>query len=145
MENPVYYVQYAHARIASIGRRSAERGITRLPILDADLAPLIHDRELELLRALAAYPDVVADAAALRAPHRITTWVRDFAKEFHGFYRDCRVISDDVPLTQARLWLAEACRLGRARALAILGVHAPDEMQRLSTDDGLEADAENDE
>ena len=104
--------------------------ITRLPILDADLAPLTHDRELELLRALAAYPDVVAEAAALRAPHRITTWVRDFAKEFHGFYRDCRVISDDVPLTQARLWLAEACRLGLASALAILGVHAPDEMHR---------------
>ena len=132
MENPVYYVQYAHARIASIGRRAAERGVTRLPILDADLAPLTHDRELELLRALAAYPDVVAEAAALRAPHRITTWVRDFAKEFHGFYRDCRVISDDIPLTQARLWLAEACRLGLASALAILGVHAPDEMHRLS-------------
>ena len=71
MENPVYYVQYAHARIASIGRRAAERGVTRLPILDADLAPLTHDRELELLRALAAYPDVVAEAAALArtAPH----------------------------------------------------------------------------
>ena len=147
MENPVYYVQYAHARIASIGRRAAERGITRLPILDADLAPLTHDRELELLRALAAYPDVVAEAAALRAPHRVTTWVRDFAKQFHGFYRDCRVISDDVPLTQARLWLAEACRLGLASALAILGVHAPDEMHRLSADDSgdeLDADGEND-
>jgi arginyl-tRNA synthetase len=148
MENPVYYVQYAHARIASIGRRAAERGITRLPILDADLALLTHDRELELLRALAAYPDVVAEAAALRAPHRITTWVRDFAKQFHGFYRDCRVISDDVALTQARLWLAEACRLGLASALAILGVHAPDEMHRLSADndssDELDADGEND-
>jgi arginyl-tRNA synthetase len=148
MENPVYYVQYAHARIASIGRRAAERGITRLPILDADLALLTHDRELELLRALAAYPDVVAEAAALRAPHRITTWVRDFAKQFHGFYRDCRVISDDVALTQARLWLAEACRLGLASALAILGVHAPDEMHRLSADndssDELDAAGEND-
>ena len=141
MENPVYYVQYAHARIASIGRRAAERGIERLPILQVDLAPLIDPREIELLRALAAYPDVVTEAALLRAPHRITTWVRDFAKEFHGFYRDCRVISDDVALTQARLWLAEACRLGLAGALAILGAHAPDEMHRLDED----ADAENDE
>jgi arginyl-tRNA synthetase len=74
---------------------------------------------------------VVAEAAALRAPHRVTTWVRDFAKAFHGFYRDCRVISDDAALTQARLWLAEACRIGLADALAILGVHAPDEMARI--------------
>ena len=135
MDNPVYYVQYAHARIASIGRRAAERGITRLPILDVNLAPLTHERELDLLRALSQYPDVVAEAAELRAPHRVTTWVRDFAKLFHGFYRDCRVISDDVALTQARLWLAEACRLGLASALAILGVHAPDEMARVDADE----------
>ena len=140
MENPVYYVQYAHARIASIGRKAAEVGVTRLAVLDASLAPLTHERELELLRALEAYPGVLAEAAALRAPHRVTTWVRDFAKGFHGFYRDCRVISDDAALTQARLWLAEACRLGLASALAILGVHAPDEMTRLddSDDNGAE-------
>jgi arginyl-tRNA synthetase len=130
-QNPVYYVQYAHARIASIGRRAAEQGITRRPVLETSLAPLVHERELDLLRALEAYPGVVAEAAELRAPHRVTTWVRDFAKSFHGFYRDCRVISDDEALTQARLWLAEACRLGLAGALAILGVHAPDEMSRL--------------
>ena len=130
MENPVYYVQYAHARIASIGRKAAAVGVTRLPVLDTSLAPLVHERELELLRALEAYPGVLAEAAAMRAPHRVTTWVRDFAKDFHGFYRDCRVISDDAALTQARLWLAEACRLGLASALAILGVHAPDEMSR---------------
>ena len=131
MENPVYYVQYAHARIASIGRKAAELGITRRPVLETSLAPLVHERELELLRALEAFPGVVAEAAALRAPHRVTTWVRDFAKAFHGFYRDCRVISDDPALTQARLWLAEACRIGLADALAILGVHAPDEMARI--------------
>ena len=130
MENPVYYVQYAHARIASIGRKAVERGVARLPILDTSLAPLVHERELDLLRALEAYPGVLAEAAALRAPHRVTTWVRDFAKTFHGFYRDCRVISDDAALTQARLWLAEASRLGLANALGILGVHAPNEMSR---------------
>jgi arginyl-tRNA synthetase len=134
MENPVYYVQYAHARIASIGRQAASRGIERLPIVETNLAPLVHERELDLLRALAVFPEVVVEAAELRAPHRITTWVRDFASRFHGFYRDCRVISDDPGLTQARLWLAEACRIGLAVALAILGVHAPDEMHRLDDD-----------
>jgi arginyl-tRNA synthetase len=134
MENPVYYVQYAHARIASIGRQAASRGVRRLPILETNLAPLVHERELDLLRALAVFPEVVVEAAELRAPHRITTWVRDFAARFHGFYRDCRVISDDAALTQARLWLAEACRIGLAVALAILGVHAPDEMHRLDDD-----------
>ncbi len=135
MENPVYYVQYAHARIASIGRMAATRGIERLPILDVDLAPLVHERELDLLRALAAYPGMVREAAELRAPHRVTTWVRDFASRFHGFYRDCRVITDDAALTQARLWLAAACQVGLADALGILGVRAPDEMHRLDDDE----------
>jgi arginyl-tRNA synthetase len=142
MENPVYYVQYAHARIAAIGRRAAELGIERRPILDTNLAPLAHERELELLRALAQYPDVVVEAAEVRAPHRVTTWVRNFAKSFHGFYRDCRVIGDDPALTQARLWLAEACRLGLASALGILGVGAPDEMSRLDAEDGPAAGGE---
>ncbi len=142
MENPVYYVQYAHARIASIGRKAAELGVKRRPLAEVDLSPLVHERELELLRALAVYPEVVAEAAALRAPHRVTTWVRDLAGRFHGFYRDCRVITDDDARTQARLWLAEACRIGLADALGLLGVRAPDEMSRLpepdlgSPDDG---------
>jgi arginyl-tRNA synthetase len=136
MENPVYYVQYAHARIASIGRKAAQQGVERRALDDVDLGVLVHERELELLRALALYPETVAEAAALRAPHRVTTWVRDFAARFHGFYRDCRVISDDDALTQARLWLAEASRVALADALGLLGVHAPDEMSRL--DDGDE-------
>ncbi len=134
MDNPVYYVQYAHARIASIGRKAAAASVARLPVLEANLGVLTHPRELELLRALAAYPDVVAEAAELRAPHRITTWVRDFASSFHGFYRDCRVISEDQAATQARLWLADACRVGLKNALELLGVQAPDEMRRV--DDG---------
>jgi arginyl-tRNA synthetase len=135
MENPVYYVQYAHARIASIGRKATERGVVREPLPDVDLSLLVHDRETDLLRTLALYPDVVAEAAELRAPHRVTNWVREFAKHFHGFYRDCRVISDDHALTQARLWLAEACRIGLADALGLLGVSAPEEMARLDDDE----------
>jgi arginyl-tRNA synthetase len=135
MENPVYYVQYAHARIASIGRKATAAGVTRRPLESVDLSRLGHEREDELLRALALYPQVVDDAAGTRAPQKVTTWVRDFARAFHGFYRDCRVLSDDDELTQARLWLTEACRIGLANALGLLGVHAPDEMARLDDDD----------
>ena len=134
-ENPVYYVQYAHARIASIGRKAAAAGVERVALADADLSLLAHEREDELMRALAAFPDAVHEAAQARAPQKISTWARDFAATFHGFYRDCRVLSDDVPLTQARLWLTEACRIGLANALALLGVSAPDEMARLDEDD----------
>jgi len=134
MENPVYYVQYAHARIASIGRRAAEAGVTRGELGDVELSLLVHERELDLLRALAEYPDVLVHAAETRAPHRVATWVRDFASRFHGFYRDCRVLTDDPALTRARLWLTEACRIGLADALAILGVSAPEVMERLDGD-----------
>jgi arginyl-tRNA synthetase len=134
-ENPVYYVQYAHARIASIGRKADAAGVVRRPLEDVDLALLGHEREAALLRALANYPDALFEAAEVRAPQKVSTWVRDFASEFHGFYRDCKVLSDDADLTQARLWLTEACRIGLANALTVLGVNAPDEMSRLDDED----------
>jgi arginyl-tRNA synthetase len=135
MENPVYYVQYAHARVASIARKAAEAGVARRPLEDVDLGRLEHGREQELLRALDGYPEVVAEAAELRAPQKVTTWVRDFAARFHGFYRECRVLTDDAELTQARLWLVEAARIGLASALGLLGVSAPESMERLADDD----------
>jgi len=135
MENPVYYVQYAHARVSSIARKAAERGIVRGPLEAADLGLLVHERELDLLRSLAEYPEVLQRAAVARAPHRVATWVREFASRFHGFYRDCRVITDDAALTQARLWLTEACRVGLADALGILGVSAPEVMERIDEDE----------
>ncbi len=98
MENPVYYVQYAHARVSSIARRAAERGVVRGPLEATDLPLLVHERELDLLRSLAEYPEVLERAAVTRAPHRVATWVREFASRFHGFYRDCRVITDDAAL-----------------------------------------------
>ena len=139
MENPVYYVQYAHARVSSIARRAAEAGVERRPIASVDLARLEHEREDELLRALALYPDVVMEAAETRAPQKVSTWVRDFARAFHGFYRDCRVITEDEELTQARLWLTEASRIGLANALGLLGVGAPEEMTRLDHEDDEES------
>ncbi|MBA2497430.1 MAG: arginine--tRNA ligase [Acidimicrobiia bacterium] len=129
MDNPVFYVQYAHARIASIGRKVAEAGVTRAPLAEVDLALLVHERELDVLRSLAELPDVVAAACADRAPHRVTTWVRDLAGRFHGFYHDCYVLGD-VPaeLTQARLWLVESSRVGLRIGLGLLGVSALDSM-----------------
>ncbi|MBV8561272.1 MAG: arginine--tRNA ligase [Acidimicrobiia bacterium] len=130
MENPIYYVQYAHARIASISRVAAERSVERRALDDVDLSLLTHDRELDVLRSLAELPEVVRLACVERAPHKVTTWVRELAGRFHGFYHDCYVMGTDVPpeLTQARLWLVEAARVGLAIGLDLLGVHAPDSM-----------------
>jgi arginyl-tRNA synthetase len=133
-------VQYAHARIASIGRKAVAAGVARAPIDAVDFSPLTHEREEELIRALSIYPDVVHEAAETRAPQKVTTWVRDFARAFHGFYRDCRVLSDDDASTQARLWLTEASRIGLANALGLLGVHAPDEMARIGDDEDDDED-----
>ena len=130
MENPVFYVQMAHARLASIQRVAAERAIDRLPLDDVDLALLTHERELDVLRALAALGDAVVDACVERAPHRVTTWVRALAGKVHGFYHDCWVMGEGISpeLTQARLWLVESARIGLAIGLDLLGAHAPDAM-----------------
>ena len=135
-ENPVFYVQYANARIHSIAGRATEAGIVRPALADTDLSVLGHPRELLLLRALHELPDTVLRAAHERAPQQVTAWVRDLAADFHGFYHDCRVIGDDVGanLTAARLWLVEAVRIGIAVALDLLGVDAPEEMWREGAD-----------
>lgn len=129
-ESPVYYVQYAHARIHSIGKRASELGVTRAPLDEVDLSPLTHERELEVLRTLSTLPEVVELACVERAPHKVTAWVRELADRFHSFYHDCRVLGDDVPpaTTQARLWLVEATRVGLAIGLDLLGVAAPESM-----------------
>ena len=129
-ENPVYYVQYANARIHSLAREAEDRGITRRSLTDVDLSALTHERELEVLRQLSALPEVLEIACNERAPHKITTWVRELASAFHGFYRDCPVLRSDLDpnLQQARLWLAEATRIGLAIGLDLLGVSAPEQM-----------------
>ncbi len=129
-ENPVYYVQYANARIHSLAREAGEREIVRRPLTTVDLSTLTHDRELEVLRQLSALPEILEIACHERAPHKITTWVRELASAFHGFYRDCPVLRSDIDpdLQQARLWLAEATRVGLAIGLDLLGVSAPEQM-----------------
>ena len=130
MENPVHYVRYAHARIKSIERVADERGVARRRLTEVDLARLVHERELDVLRSLSELPDVVLDAMRDRAPHRVTSWVRDLAGRFHGFYHDCYVMGEGVDdgLTQARLWLVEAARVGLAIGLDLLGIEAPERM-----------------
>jgi arginyl-tRNA synthetase len=130
MENPVYYVQYGHARIASILRHATERGIVLRPIEEVDLSVLSAEAELDVLRAVAELPEQISEAADLRAPHRLTHYVQDLAGRFHRFYTDCRVVTDDEPLTQARLWLCTAAKQTIANVLTLLGVSAPESMER---------------
>jgi arginyl-tRNA synthetase len=126
-ENPVYYVQYAHARICSILRKAAEEG-HRVEIGDAPLDVLGHPSEDKLMRALATYEEVVPEAGSMRAPQRITRYVEELASSFSAFYRDCRVVSDDADLTTARLALCTATKSVIADALGLLGVSAPERM-----------------
>jgi arginyl-tRNA synthetase len=129
-ENPVFYVQMANARIRSLDRVADERGLKRLPLEQVDLGLLTHERELDVLRQLFVLPEVVELAARERAPHKVTTWVRELAGAVHGFYHDCPVLSPDTPddLRQARWWLMEAAGIGLRVGTELLGVSAPDSM-----------------
>jgi len=126
-KNPVYYVQYAHARISSILRYAADLGWN--PEAPGDVSLLTHGSELALIRKMLELPEVVALAATQLAPHYLTFYAHDLAAVFHAFYRDCRVIAPEEPeRTQARLMLARAARLTLAQALGLLGVTAPERM-----------------
>ncbi len=131
LENPVYYVQYGHARIASVLRKAAEAGIRLRPVEEVELSRLREEEELEVLRAVADFPERVAEAAALRAPSRLTHYVHDLAGRFHRFYTEHRVIGPDPELTQARLWLCLVTKQVIGAALGLLGVSAPEAMERL--------------
>jgi arginyl-tRNA synthetase len=129
-ENPVYYVQYAHARIVSmLARLDSERVQAALgPGADWGAEPL-HDAERELVKALAAFPDEVAEAAVRRGPHRIAAYALELAQTFTAFYRDCHVVgATPEPVESFRVALSEAARRTIALSLALLGVTAPDAM-----------------
>jgi arginyl-tRNA synthetase len=127
-DNPVYYVQYAHARICSIFRQAEEQGITLLPWDEAPLHRLTAEHEFELLRKMGELPEVVADAARIYAPHAIIRYVYELASMFHSYYRAERVITEDAEQTQARLQLVGAIRTVIANCLRIVGVSAPERM-----------------
>jgi arginyl-tRNA synthetase len=128
MDNPVYYVQYAHARISSVLRQGQETGFTALPIEEADLGLLVHPMEAALLRRLAAFEETVLVAAGQRAPHRMTRYAEELAAAFHRFYAECRVLSDDHALSSARWWLVDATRQVLANTLGLIGIDAPERM-----------------
>ncbi|HEY8533563.1 MAG TPA: arginine--tRNA ligase [Micromonospora sp.] len=129
-DNPVHYVRYAHARIASLLRHAAELGISRGD--DYDPALLVHEKEGELLRTIGEFPAVVATAAELREPHRVARYLEELAATYHRFYDACRVLpqgdEEATDLTRARLWLVEASRIVLANGLELLGVSAPERM-----------------
>ncbi len=130
-DNPVFYVQYAHARISSVLRNAADLGID-WRAHDVDLSLLTHDRETALLGLIGELPRVVATAAELREPHRVARYLEELANGYHKFYDVCRVLpgadTDLEPITYSRLWLCAAARQTLANGLAMLGVSAPDRM-----------------
>jgi arginyl-tRNA synthetase len=125
-ENPVYYVQYAHARISSILRYAGELDYT-----NGDVSLLTSEPELALIRQMTRLPEVVRMAATMLSPHYLAYFAQDVATAFHSFYRDCRVVSSelgDEGITKARLKLVSACRIVLVRALHLMGMTAPETM-----------------
>jgi arginyl-tRNA synthetase len=135
-DNPVFYVQYAHARIASVLRNAAELGLgtslTPPAAADVDVTQLGHERETDLLRAIGEFPRVLSAAAELRAPHRVARYLEELAGTYHRFYDSCRVLprgdEEATPLTTARLWLCAATAQVLRNGLDVLGVSAPERM-----------------
>ena len=127
-ENPVYYIQYAHARICSIMRQLEEAGIAVMPATEAKLNTLVEASELELIKKLGEYPEMIAGAAKERAVHRVAHYVHDLAGLFHSFYNQCRILGVDSDLQQARIALVKTVGHVIRHALSILGVSAPERM-----------------
>lgn len=128
-ENPVYYIQYANARIFSIYRQVAENGDTfDMTWKNVVWNKLQEERELELIKKISAYPEEIQTAAADRAPHRIARFVYELAGLFHAFYNNCHIIQSDKELEEARLALVTAVQITIANSLAVLGISAPEKM-----------------
>ncbi|MFC2004657.1 arginine--tRNA ligase [Chloroflexota bacterium] len=124
-DNPVYYVQYAHARIASILRLAKQRGID---YSDGDVSLLTTEPELILVRKLLLLPELVETVSRTLEPHHLPYYAQDLATVFHSFYKQCRVVSEDEALTRARLKLVEAAKIILAKTLHLMGMTAPDKM-----------------
>jgi arginyl-tRNA synthetase len=128
-DNPVYYIQYAHARVASVMRQMQERGLVHDPAHGlANLAALVEPQELQLIKRVSAYPDIVRQCAELRAPHTLVHYLRDLANDFHTNYSAHQFIVEDAGLRNARVDLALATQTVIRNGLEILGVAAPDTM-----------------
>jgi len=124
-DNPVYYVQYAHARIASILRLAQQRGID---YSDGDVSLITTEPELNLIRKILLLPELVETVAHTLEPHHLTYYAQDLATVFHSFYKQCRVISQNEALTKSRLKLVEAAKIVLAKTLHLMGMTAPEKM-----------------
>ncbi len=127
-ENPVFYVQYAHARVASLVRFAEERGQAVPSPDDVDLSDISSGNGKPLVLLLAEFPQFVANAALAREPHRLTTYLRDVSSMFHSYYHDNRIVTDDSATTAARLFLSQATRIVLRNGLSLLGISTPDKM-----------------
>lgn len=127
-ENPVFYVQYAHARICSILRQAAEAGVAVPTTADVDLGLLSEESEINLIKKLGELPEEILQAATHREPHRIARYALDLASIFHSFYTHCHVLGEEPPLRDARLVLVKCVLAVLRRALHLLGVSAPEQM-----------------
>jgi len=127
-DNPVYYVQYAHARICSINRNAAEVGMVVPSLAQFDFSHLTHAEEIALIRQLSRFPEAVEGAALHCEPHRLVFYLQDLAAQLHSYYNRHRVLDEDPQTTSARLYLVNAVRIILANALRLLGVSAPEQM-----------------
>jgi arginyl-tRNA synthetase len=127
-DNPVYYVQYAHARIRSIFRQATEQGIAVPRLTDIDTSPLVEPADLALIKQLLQFPELVKGATRALEPHRVAYWLQQLAAEFHAWYKNHRVIQDDARLMHARLALCATVGTVTRNGLDLLGVSAPESM-----------------
>ena len=127
MENPVFYVQYAHARLCSVLREAEKAGVD-LGQMRPDLSRLSLEEELSLIKALVLYPGILQDSALSYEPHRITAYLQELASRIHSYYNKYRFLSEDRPLSEARLYLAQAILIVLKNSLSLLGVAAPERM-----------------
>ena len=127
-ENPVFYIQYAHARICSIFRTAEEKGVVWNRSNEVNLAPLVEEEEFGIIRAVLAFPEVVEKSARAMEVHRIPHFLLDMVSRFHGYYSRHRVISDDKALTLARLFLLDSIRITIRNGFELMGILAPEKM-----------------
>ena len=127
-ENPVFYIQYAHARICSIFRSSKDKGIQFPENTNVDLSPLVEEEEYSIIKAILAFPEVVEKSALALEVHRISHYLLDLVSRFHGYYSRHRVISDDIPLTLARLYLLDGLRITIRNGFDLMGISVPEKM-----------------
>ena len=127
-DNPVFYIQYAHARICSIFRAAEENGVIWDRSAEVDLAPINEDEEFAIIQAILSFPEIVEKSARALEVHRISHYLLDLVSRFHGYYSRHRVISDDKSLTQARLFLLDALRITIRNGFELMGISSPEKM-----------------